>query len=470
MRTERPTEVLAGRYALGEELGRGGTGVVWSATDSVLERTVAVKVLRPALADDPAFRERLARHAGAAAEVSGPGLARLLDTGEERGIAFIVREHIPGESLRARLEREGRLEPAEAIRAVLQVLDGLATIHAAGVLHLDVKPENVIGDGSGEVRLTDLGIGAAVTAAYGPRRACSVLAMATPAPEQRAGHQPDARTDVFLAGALLFELLAGSPPHGERSIRALVADAPSELEVAVGRALAPEPDERFADAEAFAAALRPVLEEADPRRPHHAEEAHGGLRSWLVVPGAVVVSAAVAVAAGLWLGRLEIGGPLGVRARETTPTPAPSATPTVGVLPLAGVAAHDPFGDGAEHDASAPLAIDGDPATAWRSENYLDPTMNNKSGVGLLFDLGETRTVTGFRLSVPHPGFTFGLAVGDDADALASSIVATFSAERSMRATIEPTQGRYVLFWATSVVDAGDGNRAEVAEFQVIGR
>jgi hypothetical protein len=116
------------------------------------------------------------------------------------------------------------------------------------------------------------------------------------------------------------------------------------------------------------------------------------------------------------------------------------------------------------------LAIDGDPSTAWRSENYFDATMNNKPGIGLLLDLGATRSVTGFRLRTPHPGYLFGLAVGDDPEVLASSPTVGFTAAASMRAGIEPTEGRYVLLWVTSVVDTGDGNRAEVAEFQVAGR
>jgi putative peptidoglycan lipid II flippase len=238
--------------------------------------------------------------------------------------------------------------------------------------------------------------------------------------------------------------------------------------------MAEQPEARFPDAGSFADALPPTFahEVRTDTRPH---EGHGILRGWLVVPALVAAAAVVAIAIGIWIGRLELGGPLGVRPRQPEEAEPTSSAGTVNpqvvtVLPLVTAIAYDPFGDGGENDAGVPLAIDGDAGTAWRSENYFDPTMNNKPGVGLLFDLGTTRTVTGFRLRVPHPGYTFGLAVGDDPEQLASSVAGRYSAEVAMRRSIDPTEGRYVLLWVTSVIDVGDGNRAEVAEFQVIGR
>jgi hypothetical protein len=129
----------------------------------------------------------------------------------------------------------------------------------------------------------------------------------------------------------------------------------------------------------------------------------------------------------------------------------------------------DPYGDGRENDDTAPLAIDADPATAWRSENYFDGVLH-KPGLGFLLDLGRERTVTAFRLSTPHPGYRFGIAVGDDPTALASLARATFTARAETLGTLPPTRGRYVLVWIVSVVAAGDGNRAEIAEIEVLGR
>jgi len=465
VRTERPTEMLAGRYALEEELGRSGTGMLWRAVDTVLERTVAVKILRPALAEDPAFAGRLALETSAAAGIPAAGLVRLLDTGTERGVSFLVREHVEGESLRARLERSGPLAPAEAARIGVEVLRALSPAHAVGILHLDVKPENVLLATDGHVRLADLGVGAAIRACR-PSDAAEILAPAPEPPEllePAAG--PDPRTDLFLTGALLFEALTGRPPAGARSPREARTDVPLALDTAVSRALAPIPSERFPDAEAFADALGVPSQDAPMAAA--TRESHGA-RAWLLVPGVVVLAAVIAIALGLWLGRLEIGGPLGVRpAHQGSGRPA-SPAPRAIFLPVERVSTLDPFGDGTENDSGVSAAIDGDTSTAWRSENYFDADLN-KPGVGLLLDLGSSRAVTGFRLETPHPGWAFAISVGDDPDVLVDTAEPSFTAAASMRRTIEAALGRYVLLWIFSVVDAGDGNRAEVAELRVVG-
>jgi hypothetical protein len=469
VRTQGPTTVLAERYELDAELGRSGTGVVWRARDRILDRIVVVKVLRPELADDPAFDARLAEDSRAAAGVSAPGLTHLLDTAREDGISYLVREHAAGTSLRAILEMGGPLDTHEAVRIALGVVEALAAAHRARVLHLDLKPTNVVVDAaSGAVRLTDLGIGSAVWATRDPHEAMRILAPPTAAPEQRAGDPVDARTDVFLAGVLLFEALAGEPPGGRRSVRDLEPDVPRELDAVVRRALAPDPDQRPASATDLAAALRPFAIGAVPTD----EPRRSWFRTWLALPLLLVLLAGLAIALGLWLGRLEIGGPLGIRTKpEADPTRTPTTT-TDATIPVVTVSTFDPFGDLEENDEIATAVIDGDASTAWRSENYFDATMNNKPGVGLLLDLGARHTITGFRLETTHPGYTFGILVGDDPTALADEAegaTAPFTAEPVVEGSLDPSEGRYVLLWITSVVDTGDGNRAEVAEFAVVG-
>jgi putative peptidoglycan lipid II flippase len=125
-----------------------------------------------------------------------------------------------------------------------------------------------------------------------------------------------------------------------------------------------------------------------------------------------------------------------------------------------------PPGDGTENDSTAPNAIDRDPATAWRSENYFDGRLN-KDGVGLVFDLGTRSDVVGFVLSTPHPGFVFHVAVGDDPDGMLDQIGGPLTADAQTRAALEGT-GRYVLVWITTVVPVTDGNRAEISEFLVV--
>jgi hypothetical protein len=463
VQTRHPTTVLAGRYALEEELGRSATGMVWRARDRLLGRTVAVKIIHPSLGDDPAFCDRLAGETRRVASLTAPGVARLLDSGEEEGVPFLVREHVDGESVRSLLDRTGPRPAGEAVRITVGALDALAPAHDAGVLHLHLEPDDVLVAPDGTVRVTDLGIGPAVTRTRTPAEAARLLGGDALAPEQVGeGHEEvDGRADVFAIGALLFELLAGEAPAGRRSVRGVRADVPRALDRVVSRALDPERDERFDDLRSFAAALR-ASDVADvvaaPRR--------GWMRTWLGVPIAVGVLAVTAIAAGLWLGDLEVGGPLGIRPAQD---PAVARTPvrTTRELGPVGVEVADPFGDRSENASTAPLAIDGDPETAWRSEGYRYPDGGlNKPGVGLVFDLGETRRLSGFRLLTSLPGFTFHLAAGDTPEDLIPEIGEPLTATEVTDGSLSGS-ARYVLVWITTVVPSGDGNRAEVAEFAV---
>lgn len=454
--------VLAGRYALAEELGRSGTGVVWRAEDRLLGRTVTVKVIHPTLADDPAFAERLAAEASRIASLSAPGFARLLDSGHQDGVSYLVREHVEGMSARSLLDRGGPLAPGEAARIAASVLEALAPAHDAGILHLALELDDVIIAADGAVRVTDLGVGPAVTAARPAAEAARLLGNETSAPERSNGDEVDARADVFAVGALLFQMLTGEPPGDRRSPRDVTAGIPRHLDRAACRALAPDAADRFQDVRAFADTLAHNAAQPDdtetPRR--------GVLRTWLVVPIAIAAVAIAATALGLWLGRLEVGGPLGIRTAEDAEPSPPSPTAATQTVVPDSVATFDPFGDLAENDSTAPLALDGDEATAWRSENYFDGTLN-KDGVGLLFDLGEPRDVVGFDLSTPHEGYRFHVVVGDEPTTLLDDLGGTFDAEEQMHGELVGS-GRYVLVWIVSVVDAGDGNRAEVSEFRVV--
>ena len=178
---------LAGRYTLEEELGRSGTGLAWRADDRLLGRTVAVELIHPSLGDDPAFRERLAEEARLVASLQAPGLARLLDTGEEDGVAFLVREHVDGVTARERLERDGPLRPQEAVDAAIAVLDALAPAHDAGALHLHLGPRDVVFTPDGGVRVTGLGIGQAVATTRPPDEVVRLLGDAPLAPETAEG-------------------------------------------------------------------------------------------------------------------------------------------------------------------------------------------------------------------------------------------------------------------------------------------
>lgn len=458
VRTERPTEALAGRYALLAELGRDGAGARWLARDALLERDVEVSVLRPPFAEDPDLAAGLTEALSRAARAAPAGIPRVLDGGVDRGVRYLVREHVPGETLRARLDRSGPLSPREVADIGAQLLDTVTLLHRVGLAHLALAPERLLLGADGRLRLLDLGIGHAVRAA-GRRDAGALLAPTIEPPEPVSAR--DERADVFGAAAALFEALTGRPPGVERSPRAVRPDVPPALDLAIRLALAPEPSERpdagtLAETLASLAGVAPADAGPAGRR---------GFLAWLLVPALIALGVVLAIGFGLWVGRLQLGGPLGVRpVHEEPSTPTPQARP----LAVVGVRAFDPYGDDRENDDATALAIDGDPATAWRSENYFDGVLH-KPGVGLLLDLGRERTVTGFRLLTPHPGYRFGLAVGDDPAALVDAARATRTARAETVGTLPAASGRYVLVWIVSVVDAGDGNRAEIAEIEVLG-
>jgi len=459
--TTEPAPVLVGRYALEEELGRSRTGMVWRSQDPLLRRSVAVKLIHPRLADDPGFAQAFRDEARHVAVLSAPGVARLLDTGEQDGVIYLVREYAAGSSLRVRLDEGGAASPSETVRIGAAALRALAEAHECGVLHLALDADDVIVGDDGRVCLIDFGIGAAIAASR-PRDAADLLGDEHLAPEQIAGDGTDARTDLYAVASLLFGSLTGEPPRGRTSARGIRPEVPRALDRVLARALDPAPDRRFPSARSFADALERSVDadvvDADGGRT-------AGLFTFIGVPLIVVGIAVAAITLGLWLGELEVGGPLGIRAAPDEPasaeaSPIPVSPATVDVL--------DPFGDGEELSSNVGLANDGDVQTAWRSENYFDGELG-KPGIGLLLDLGERSEVLGLRLWTPHPGFRFGVAIGDDPDALIDEVGDEVTSTSFSRVPLRGI-GRYVLVWITSVVPVDDGIRAEVGEVRVLVR
>jgi eukaryotic-like serine/threonine-protein kinase len=483
---------LGGRFELHELIGSGGMAGVWRGTDLVLDRPVAVKILHSRLADDTDLRERFRAEALAAARLTHPSIVNVFDTGTDGDVAYIVMELFEGETLSERLSRGGAMEPAEAADVMVQVLTALQFAHEAGLVHRDVKPANILVGRDRRAKVADFGIAKAAYAGNDPTTTGRVLgSVPYLAPEQVKGSGTDARSDIYAAGASLYEALTGRPPFtAETDIaaamlrltqdpeppRAIRPGIPRPLEAIVMRALERDPERRFATAEDMAAALvrlhqrAPGPGRAPARVPARAPAPQGGVfRRWMLVPLLALLVVAAAIAVGLLVGILEPGGPLGVRVPDETDSPAPGDG-AGRLLDFVAVEAHDPFGTLGENDDEVGLAVDGDPTTFWRTENY-DQLDMDKDGVGLLFDLGRSQRVTEFSLRTPGDGWRFEVRAGDDRDALATGPGGSaFVAEESMREGIDPVRGRYVLLWVTEVSPQEDGaNRAIVAEFRVFG-
>ena len=272
--TEQQGTLLAGRYRLGSLIAGGGMGQVWRGRDTMLDRPVAVKVLRDQFAGDPTFRARFRAEAQHAATLVHPHIAAVFDYGEVHGapgtspVAYLVMELVEGESLADVLRRERRLDASRTLDVLRQAADGLGAAHAAGVVHRDIKPANLLVTPDGRVKLTDFGIA---------RSAASVAITATGqvlgtahylSPEQASGQPASPASDVYSLGTVGYECLAGRRAfEGESAVQIAVmqirdephplpGDVPPEVRALVERAMAKDPAARYPDG----AALRDAVD------------------------------------------------------------------------------------------------------------------------------------------------------------------------------------------------------------------
>lgn len=283
--------LLAGRYQIGDLLGRGGMADVHVGMDARLGRRVAIKLLKPSLANDPAFRTRFRQEAQAAARMAHPTIVRVFDAGEETvrdpsgheiQVPFIVMEHVDGRLLKD-IVAEGPLDPAEAGRIVDGILVALEYSHRAGVVHRDIKPGNVMITTTGQVKVMDFGIARAISDSSATiAQTSAILGTAQYfSPEQARGEAVDARTDLYSTGVVLYELLTGRPPfQGETAVATAyqhVSEAPTApnilnpavspaLNAVVMRALAKDRTERYQSAADFRSDLEIALAGKVPDR------------------------------------------------------------------------------------------------------------------------------------------------------------------------------------------------------------
>jgi serine/threonine protein kinase len=314
LRRPAAARLLATRYRLIERIDEGGAGEVWRARDEKLERDVAIKLLG-ADADD-AFRARFADEARRAAAVVHPNVVTVFDEGRDGAEAFMVMELVPGKTLREIVADRGPLPASEVARLIRQVAGALDAAHAAGVVHCDVKPANVIVDPQGVAKLTDFGIARAAR----DRDEQELLGTARYiAPERVEGGPVTARTDVYGLGLVAYELLTGRPAFdgatSEELVRErLVAPPPSlrlarvgideRLDAIVGRALATLPGRRYASAGAFARAFSDVADRDNDLTSSLGSIARGRTtRSWTLprFESSVAILAVLAILFALFL-------------------------------------------------------------------------------------------------------------------------------------------------------------------------
>ena len=207
--------VLDGRYRVGPKIARGGMATVYEATDLRLDRTVAVKVMHEGLADDEEFVHRFQREARAAARLAHHNVVAVFDTGDDHGTLFLVMEYVPGLTMRDLIRKEAPMSPAKALAVIEPVLSALAAAHDAGILHRDVKPENVLLADDGRVKVADFGLARAINSETQHTATGGILigTVSYLSPELVVNGKADARADVYAAGVLIYEMLTGHKPH-----------------------------------------------------------------------------------------------------------------------------------------------------------------------------------------------------------------------------------------------------------------
>jgi serine/threonine-protein kinase len=488
-----------GRYRLERQLGAGASATVWLAFDSVLERRVAIKVLADALRAAPDKRERFRREARALAKLGHPHIVTVIGTGEDDGAAFIVLEYIGGETLKQRIRRAGRLPVDEAVAYAIEVARALAAAHERGIVHRDVKSQNILLDPDGGAKLTDFGIarsGAEVALTQGGR----VLGTTDyVAPEQALGHEATGQSDLYSLGVVLYEALTGAVPFAGTSQLAVAKmhvreqfpdvqrarpEVSAALAAVLDRATAKHVERRYPDARAMIGDLERALAIETARSGGIGDEASVVLRTLpeaarsrvpLSVrhPSSTVLAAVVVV--------LVAGAVAAFALAHVHRDPPVRATPTFVEQPvsLAGASAtsYNPFGTGSpDNPGLAARAIDGRPGSAWMTNRYVDGLLG-KAGVGIYVTLRAASAANRLEFQTSTPGFhaqVWGASAirtyrAGGAQALAALGWHWLGGAPRAGTTVAINLGdprtayRHYLVWITHLEPVADGNAANAA-------
>ena len=464
-------ELIAGRYELQELVGSGGMSNVFRAHDRLLERSVAIKILHEQFGRDDDYVERFRREARSVAQLAHPNIVTVIDRGQEDGRQYIVFEYIEGDNLKA-LISDGGLPIDEALDYALQVAHALDFAHKRGLVHRDIKPQNVLLNDEGQAKVTDFGIARSLDV-QGVTQTGTVLGTSDYiAPEQARGDQVDQKTDIYSLGTVLYELLTGEVPYeGDNfvvvamkhvndpvpSVRDRRPDVPYRLDHLVRRAMAKEPDDRFASMEELVGELQACLAENGsgegetmvvprPRRPRTPR------RRRKVPVGTIllILLALAALAGGAYL-LTDRSPDVPVVGEEPAPEP----------VKLTGIGAIDPAQDG-EHDDEADNATDGDRGTYWTTQTY---SSFDKEGVGLLLETDRAAALSRLVVESDESGFPAKIRASSNPNGPFTDVSSeqTVGPATTFAVDTDGKEYRYYLVW----LRLPDGGRAHINEVRV---
>ena len=464
---------------------------VFLARDEVLDRAVAVKLMHEGMLGDPDQLERFNQEARAVAKLSNPNVVAVIDAGEDGDRPYIVFEYVEGETLTQRIGRIGALDATEALAYAIEVAQALEVAHERGMVHRDVKPQNVLIDSTGRAKLTDFGISRQLDEEGMTGEGRVVGTTDYVAPEQAMGKPVDPRSDVYSLGIVLFEMLTGDVPFqaenqvgvamkhiGEEipDVQKIRPDISAATASTLDRATAKDPDSRYQNVSEMADEMRAAIEVEAIRQGGTSSEATSILDAvppparqlptdktspW---PAAIMLLIALAIAAGsAW-----------VIARDE-PGPGGGGGAPAGALPVVAASDFDPEGDQVEHPEEASRAIDADrSSSAWTTETYQTNSFGLKSGVGLILDAGKSVRAKAIELTTPTPGWSLEIYGSNrtppteisEWDAIGSAP----SVENRQRIDlVAPRSYQYFLLWATSPVESGNGYGVAISDARIIG-
>jgi eukaryotic-like serine/threonine-protein kinase len=495
-RPPQPGELIAGRFELEELVGTGGMSTVFRARDRQLDRRVALKILHERYAEDPEYLERFRREARAVARLSHPNIVTVIDRGDDGGRQYIVFEHVEGENLKELVTRTGRMSPRRALELVIPVADGLAFAHEHGLVHRDVKPQNVLLSSEGEVKVTDFGIARSLDVEHGVTQTGTVLGTSEYlAPEQASGGPVSPATDEYSLGVVLWELLTGEVPFtGENFVAVALRhvneppprlrerrpDLPPRLAAAVERMLAKDPARRFPSMAALAAELRACLAELDPgpateekddsaltlvspppsapastapRRPARRARRRRPVAAWAALALAVALAAFVAVFFIARSGHTGSGSGGGGSGGSGTP------------VALQGVGDYNPSSSKDSHADTASAATDGDPSTDWYTQIYgsaeFGGLMAPYGGLGLLLDARSPVKLASLTVKTPTPGFVAQIRAGDSQSGPFAADSPSQTVDGTTTFALDGKTAQYYVVWITRLPA---GNKAAIGE------
>jgi eukaryotic-like serine/threonine-protein kinase len=447
-------EVIHGRYEIEDLVGTGGMASVYRARDTVLGRRVAIKILHEHFSSDDEYVKRFRHEARAIARLNHPNIVTVIDRGEFEGREYIVFEHIPEQNLKDLVRRSGPLPVQQALALTHQVARGLGFAHEHGIVHRDVKPQNVLLDETGSPKVTDFGIARSLDPKESLTETGTLLGTSDYiSPEQAGGRRVDERSDQYSLGALLYELLTGEVAYPAESVMAAAmrhahdpvpsvrerrSDVPPEVDAIVARAMAKDPRDRFPSMGAMEAALEACLTDTGTGP----EEATGVLSAPTRRPGSQRRRRRLTP---LWLGLFVLLA--GALALYFLVGRSDGDGGEVGSVQLTALRDFDPEGDATEHPEAVANATDGDPETFWTTETY---EAFSKSGVGLILDAGEKMGLDRIEIVSDEPGFTAEIRAGDNPNG--GFVPFSGTQEVGARTTFELAGGasyRYYVVWIT---------------------